>query len=430
MRQVPANSSSFCSIAPFFIIIILDAMSFGMVTPVLAPLVAQSTSSILGTGLSDLSRHIIYGLIQTSSFLCFMIGAPILGYLSDRLGRRKVLIYCLCGSFLGLCAYAYSFTTNNLLMLFVARIVVGLVSGNQAIAQSAIADISPRGASKAINIGLIAVAMTIGLVAGPLLGGVLSDPTVYAKFTNATPFYVGIVFSLFNLVILLLFLRETNTDLNPTHQLRYFWREFRALVFQVNIRWLILTFFLFELGWTLYFQSLALVLVQDFDLKNKSIGLFSSYIGLMLSLGLFYGVRVLVKRVSLQKIIMPSLVMGAISLLLGFVFNSLWLQFVIAIPVTLTVAFCYAILITLISDQTSKSQQGLMMGTTDCFIALAFTITSLLGAWLAVYNAVIPELIAALFWLAAIGIFFKAGKCSFLVRHSLGDDGSEAGERI
>ncbi|MSP52988.1 MAG: MFS transporter [Gammaproteobacteria bacterium] len=411
MRQVPLskdNYSSFRLIAPFFIIIILDAMSFGMVTPVLAPLVTQSTSSILGANLSDVSRHLIYGLIQTSSFLCFMIGAPILGYLSDRLGRRKVLIYCLCGSFLGLCAYAYSFETNNLLILFVARIVVGFVSGNQAIAQSAIADISPRGASKASNIGLIAVAMTIGLVAGPLLGGVLSDPTVYSKFTNATPFYVGIVFSLFNLAILLLFLRETNTDLNPTHKLRYFWREFRALISQLNIRWLILTFFLFELGWTLYFQSLALVLVQDFNLKNKSIGLFSSYVGLLLSLGLFYGVRVLVKHVTLQKIIMPSLVMGSVSLFLGFLLNSFWLQLIIAIPVCMTVAFCYAILITLISDKTSKTQQGLMMGTTDCFIALAFTITSLLGAWLAVYNAVIPELVAAVFWVGAMGLFVKA----------------------
>ena len=411
MRQVPLskdNISSFRLIAPFFIIIILDAMSFGMVTPVLAPLVTQSTNSILGAGLSDLSRHLIYGLIQTSSFLCFMIGAPILGYLSDRLGRRKVLIYCLCGSFLGLCAYAYSFETNNLLILFVARIIVGFVSGNQAIAQSAIADISPQGASKAGNIGLIAVAMTIGLVAGPFLGGVLSDPSVYSKFTNATPFYVGIVFSLFNLAILLLFLRETNTDLNPTHKLRYFWREFSALVSQINIRWLILTFFLFELGWTLYFQSLALVLVQDFDLKNKSIGLFASYVGLMLSLGLFYGVRLLVKRVTLQKIIMPSLIVGAVSLLLGFLFNNLWLQFIIAIPVTMTVAFCYAILITLISDRTAKIQQGLMMGTTDAFIALSFTITSLLGSWFAVYNAVIPELVAALFWLLAMGVFFKA----------------------
>lgn len=408
MRQVPATSlSSFRLIFPFFIIIILDAMSFGMVTPVLAPLVTQSTNSILGTGLNDFSRHIIYGLIQTSSFLCFMIGAPILGYVSDRLGRRKVLIYCLCGSFIGLCAYAYSFETNNLLILFVARIVVGFVSGNQAIAQSAIADISPRGASKASNIGLIAVAMTIGLVAGPLLGGLLSDPTVYSKFTNATPFYVGIIFSLFNLAILLLFLRETNTALNSTHKLRYFWREFRTLVSQANIRGLILTFFLFELGWTLYFQSLALLLVQEFDLKNKSIGLFSSYIGLLLSLGLFYGVRLLVKRVALQKIIMPSLIVGVVSLLLGFLFNSLCVQFIIAIPVTLTVAFCYAVLITLISDQTVKSKQGLMMGTTDCFIALAFTITSLLGAWLAVYNAFIPELVAATFWLFALAVFFN-----------------------
>lgn len=409
MRQVPehvSNFSSFRLIFPFFIIIILDSMSFGMVTPVLAPLVMHSTSSILGGNLTSLERHMIYGVIQTLSFICYMVGAPIIGYLSDYYGRRKVLIYCLIGSFMGLCAYAYSFLTNSLLILVFARIVVGFTSGNQAVAQSAIADVS-SGVEKARNIGVIAVAMTIGLVVGPLIGGVLSDPTVYYKFNNATPFYFGILIAVFNLVILFTYLRETNVHNAAQRSWKNLWHNFFGLLTQVQLRGLLLTFFLFELSWTLYFQSLALLLAQSFNFQNKGIGFFSSYVGLILSIGLFYGVRFIVKKLSLNQLIIPSLAMGAISLIVGFLFNSLGMQFFIAIPIALCVAFCYTTLITLISDRTPAEQQGLIMGITDCLIALAFTVTSLLASWLTYYSSALPELIAALFAILAISLFKK-----------------------
>jgi predicted MFS family arabinose efflux permease len=171
------------------------------------------------------------------------------------------------------------------------------------------------------------------------------------------------------------------------------------------LRLLLMTFLCFELAWSLYFQSLAILLVQNFQLDNKFIGLFCAYVGLVLSLSLFYGVKLVIHYFELANVILPCFVMGMIALLFGFYFNGLWVQMIIAIPVALMVGLCYATLVTLASDYAGKNKQGILMGATDSLLALAFTITAFLGGILTVTNALLPELVAAGFLLLA-GICF------------------------
>jgi MFS family permease len=292
MRQVPQP----LFIIPFFLIIIIDAMSFGIVTPVLASMV--NNSHFLGNTAVD--RHLVYGFLQAISPLCYMIGAPLLGYFSDHWGRKKILIYCVIGSFLGLAGYTLSFLFQSLTLLFIARIIVGVTSGSLAVAQAAIADIS-QGAQKARNIGVIAVAMTIGLVAGPLLGGVLSDNTVISWFNELTPFYVAIALTIASLFILLMILKS-NVVLISKEKLAFF-SELRNLVKIRRVCTIFIVFLFFELGWSLYYSSLALLLIQKFHLTNKVVGIFISGVGLFLSFFLIIGVRFFTTRFSLKAII-------------------------------------------------------------------------------------------------------------------------------
>ena len=399
MRQVPA----------FFLVIIIDAMSFGIVTPVLAPLVNQA--SLLGG--SDLYRHLMYGALQAMSPLCYMVGAPFLGYLSDRIGRKKILLYCILGSLLGLIGYATSFIFNSLIILFIARVIVGITSGSLAVAQAAIADASHHGADKAKNIGVIAVAMTIGLVAGPLLGGVFSDPTIISWFNNTTPFYVGIFLTVINLFFLLKVLKNDRPHLNPPLQAGEennkftFFHELFHLFKLPKLRAILMVFFVFELGWSLYYSSVALLLAQQFHFSNKMIGIFSSYIGLMLSIFLFWGVRAIVRKIPLKSIVMPSLILASVILIIGFLFDSMLLQWGIVLVIALSVALCYSILITLASDQLPSHEQGLLMGATDSLLSLTFAITGFLSGILAVSNALLPELIAGIFFMAAAFVFYR-----------------------
>ena len=407
MRQVPTiKTTSFKNIFPFFLVIVLDIMSINIIAPVLAPLVNNPTSVLFGHGASNVTRHVLYGLIMAIGPLCYAVGAPVLGYISDGAGRRKILLVCVLGSLLGMIAYIIGFLSNSVTTILIGKVITGFTSGSLAVAQSAIADVS-QGPAKAKNIGMIAVAMTVGLISGPLLGGVFSDPTVVSWFSNTTPFYVGIVLSVINLVILIFSLRETH-HMSPKS--RSIVKNFHRMLFKSNVHFIMLTFFVFELGWSLYYQSLALLLSQDFKVTNKVIGFFASYVGLLISVALIYGVRIVVSRFELVNIVKPSFVLGVVVLLLGYFFNHLLVQWLIAVPIAIMVAFCYSILITMGSDKVDSDMQGLFMGTSDSLLSIAFAISAFAGGVLAIKSAVLPELVAAGLFVIGFCLFPLARK--------------------
>lgn len=391
MRQVPNSKISFALIFPFFLVIVLDIMSINIIAPVLAPLVNNSENVLFGVAASSVTRHVWYGVLMAAGPLTYAFGAPILGYISDGIGRRRILLICVLGSLIGMVAYIFGFLATNIWIILLGKIITGFTSGSLAIAQSAIADVS-KGAAKAKNIGVIAVAMTIGLISGPLLGGILSDPTVISWFNNTTPFYAGIILSIINLIILFFTLRETHITKTDAKGI---FNELGILLFKKDIHFILLTYFVFELGWSLYYQSLALLLSQDFNVTNKTIGFFASYVGLVISLFLIYGVRIVVKHFKITDIIRPAFSLGIVALFTGFVFNSLVVQWLIALPISLMVALCYSILITMGSDKVGSNMQGLFMGMSDSLLSIAFAITGFLGGVLAIKDAALPELIAA-----------------------------------
>ena len=393
------RAASIRQITPFFIVIILDAVGFGIIAPLLAPLVAHASGGLWGAHSTSYLRHIIYGLILAAFPISFMIGAPILGTLSDYFGRKRVLFICLLGTLMGFICYALSFTFASIGLLLLA----GFTSGSQGVAQAAMADISLASSDKAINIGVIAVAMTLGLVLGPFIGGELSNSDLVAWFSLTTPFYFVILLSIFNLGLLKCCIKESrNVNAINLSQFKQQWQAFLNLFKIKQTFSFLLVFFIFELGWSLYYQLLALLFAEHFHYYAQAIGLFLTYVGIILSFGLLAVVRVVVAYFEFKKIISASLFFGFLSLIITFITPGLLWQYLLVIPVTFAVALIYTALITLVSNQVAKDKQGLLMGTTDGLLALAFAMTGFLAGWLAYFNLYLPFLVAGLFWLAAL----------------------------
>lgn len=400
------NNLSFRLVLPFFIVIIIDAIGLGIVAPLLAPLMTK-TSSVLGH--SAYMQHIVYGIILSIFPLSYMFGAPLLGALSDLWGRKKVLLICLIGALIGFAFYSLSFALPSISLLILARFIAGFTSGSQGVAQAAMADIS-HGRQKTINIGIIAVAMTLGLFAGPLLAGVLSNSHLISWFNLLTPFYFVILLGLLNLVLLIYQVDDQyQVKRTAAHLL-----SFKSLIRNKNLLLILTLFFLFELGWSLYFQSLALFLAQQFQFKAQAIGLFCTYVGLVLCAGLLWLVRFTAHYYRPQSIIFVALLIGSMTVGLLFWLKPLLFQYLLAIPITGVVAVVYSNLISLASDQIDEKNQGLLMGITDSILALAFAITGFLSSWLAYFSLPLPFLIAGLFWLLAL---LLARKKSFRANH-------------
>jgi DHA1 family tetracycline resistance protein-like MFS transporter len=165
-----------------FVTIFIDLVGFGIVIPVL-PLYAEKF------GASEFVVGILLAIYSAMQFLA----APLLGRLSDRVGRRPVLLFSLIGTSLGFLLMGFAHT---LWLLFVARIIDGITGGNISTAQAYIADVTPP-EERSRGMGLIGAAFGLGFIFGPALGGLLSSISPGAPFlfaaglaaANATALY-------------------------------------------------------------------------------------------------------------------------------------------------------------------------------------------------------------------------------------------------
>lgn len=163
------------AVAFVFITLVLDVLGIGLIIPITPRLV----ESLQLSGVADASKT--YGLLVALYSLMQFIGAPILGSLSDRFGRRPVILLSLLGSGLDYFLLAWAPTLG---WFYLGRIISGLTGANFAAATAYIADITPP-EKRAANFGLIGVAFGLGFILGPALGGLLGNIGLRMPFVVA-----------------------------------------------------------------------------------------------------------------------------------------------------------------------------------------------------------------------------------------------------
>jgi DHA1 family tetracycline resistance protein-like MFS transporter len=220
-----------------FLIVLLDVMGFGLIIPS-QPFLAKSfgasatTVTLIGT---------IYSLMQ------FII-APVWGNLSDRVGRRPILLCTIAMTFAGHATFA---AASSLAMLFIARGLAGTGAGNIATAQAVLADTNVA-SERSRAMALIGAAFGLGFIFGPAIGGIVFH------FDHRAPAAFGALLALVNFIFVALFLPETRNkkEHNPQHR--------RASLKE-----------LFTLGPQLpYLVSTTLLFITAFALMEQSVGLF------------------------------------------------------------------------------------------------------------------------------------------------------------
>jgi DHA1 family tetracycline resistance protein-like MFS transporter len=181
-----------------FFVIIFSSMGFGLVLP---PFVFVASN--LG------ASEMLAGFIVSSFAMGQFLATPLWGKLSDRYGRKPILILSMIGSTVAYLSMAWSDYAGSLWMLLGARFLTGLMAGNFAAATAYVADITPP-EKRAQGMGMVGGAVSIGFMAGPAIGGLLSGNTADSA-SLFMPSIAAAVMSVLTLFAILLFLKESRT---------------------------------------------------------------------------------------------------------------------------------------------------------------------------------------------------------------------------
>ena len=271
-------------LAFIFVTLLIDVMGVGLLIPILPKFVAELSGRGLSAGTRDYGLLLgLYGLMQFAF-------APLLGALSDRYGRRPVLLLAL--GFTGF-EYVIQALAPTLAWLYVGRILAGITGASFTTASAYIADVSPP-EKRAQNFGLVGAAFGVGFIIGPALGGLLG---VYG---SRVPFWAAAGLSGLNLIYGLLVLPES---LKPENRRAFAWREANPFgVFQVLGHSPVIK----GMAWSLLASNLALQSLQStwVPMMTFRFGWGTQENGLSLAA---FGIASLLFQVGLSRFLLPRL---------------------------------------------------------------------------------------------------------------------------
>jgi DHA1 family tetracycline resistance protein-like MFS transporter len=329
-----------------FAIVFVDLLGFSILIP-LIPFYAKEFQA------SDT----VIGLLVASYAAAQLVGAPLLGRLSDKYGRRPVLLISILGTIAGFIMLIFA---NSLELLFLSRIVDGLTGGNISVAQAYITDITDE-KNRAKGLGLIGAAFGLGFIVGPALGGLLS--TIGANFSGflaweyALPALAATVLASFNWLAVYFWLPESLTKeqmaeaaANPQKN-AFSWHALQVAFARPLVGPLLKTRFFFSLAFAMFQTVFALYALDRFGFGAAETAYVLTYVGIIIAVVQGGLIGRLTARFDEGNLLFVSVIMMSGSLLIWAVAPTIWVLLLIMIPL----AFSGGVFNTVINSQLTKS---------------------------------------------------------------------------
>ncbi len=349
-----------------FLTVFIDMVGFGIIIPVL-PLYAE------GFHASPVAIGWLTGIYSGMQ----IIFTPVLGKLSDRFGRRPVLMLSLAGTALG---FVLMGLAHSLLLLFVARIISGITGGNISIPQAYIADVTtPETRSKWM--GMIGAAFGLGFTFGPMLGGVMS------RVSYSAPFFVAALLAAGNVILLYFILPES---LPKEHRAKAHEDASLFEVFRHGTGWLfgtvVATYFFLVAGFTIMTTFFALFTERRFGYDAHANGYLFGFIGIVTVIVQGGLIGRLVRIFGERALARAGLFVTALSLALLPVCSNLTWLLVACLGLSLGSGFASPPLNGLASQLVDQSWQGRALGVLQSAGSTARLLGPLLGGWLLMFD--------------------------------------------
>ncbi len=387
-----------------------DGLGWGIVLVIFAPLLFDTSAQMLPSDLSTGTRNLILSCLIASYAITQFFSVPIIGSLSDHFGRKKVLLWTIFGAMVSFTLSAIAIMIHSITLLFTARLLAGLFSGNSGTAQASIADLSTE-STKAKNLSLTGIVGGLSWIIGPPIGGLLATPKWGSWFNFSTPFWFTAILFISNLIWVAKGYTETYEKKG-----KHDWKqEIKDLMKLSKIPkmagWLWVTG-LFYFGWFLFILYFPTLFVLQFQFSQDTIGLFSGYIAIFWMIASTILNRYLAERFNTEKMLLYMLAILGITFLIGTWTGDItaWL---ISFPI---LSFCasigWVLAMTLTSNLAGSENQGKIFGITQSLMSLAILIAPLCSGFAANYNIKLPLYLGGFCFLAiyffALGLHAKS----------------------
>ena len=393
-----------------FLVVFVDMLGFGLILPLL-PYYAETFGA----------TPIMIGLIVASYAAASLIGAPLMGRLSDRYGRRPILLLSVAGTFIGYLLlgfaqpigtyFAHLFSSQNvnafiIAVLFASRMLDGFTGGNITVAQAYISDVTDE-KNRGRGLGVIGSAFGLGFIIGPAVGGLLS------RWGYNVPAFAAAGFAFINLISIFFFLPESLTIERRDAMMKQdrppiTLNALIAALRRPKVGPLLTVRFFVMMGFALFQAIFALFALDKLNLNSQATGLVLAFIGFYSVLVQGVGIGFLTKRFSDNKIIITALWM----MFLGFIGWSLTPNLPVMLLVILPLSgggwISNTMIISGITKTVAREEIGGMLGFSTSLESMTRVISPIVGGILfAKVGMGAPAIFAAIMVLLGIGLAYQ-----------------------
>ena len=354
-------------LALLFAFVFVDVLGFSLILPLL-PYYAETFAA----------TPTIVGLLLGANAATQFIGAPIIGRLSDRYGRRPLLILSIAGT---VASFVMLGLANSLGMLFASRILDGLLGGNTSLAQAYITDVTDA-KNRARGLGLIGAAFGLGFIFGPALGGALSAGGNYSL-----PAFVAAGLSALNLLGVLIWLPESLPPERRAEMARHPRTAFTARALWEGLHrpcvgpLLQVTFF-YGLAFSTFQTIFTLFAEKRLNLDSRAVGYVFAYVGLLIVAIQGGGMGLLTKRFSEKQLIFGGTILLTFSLLAWALTPTLWLLLVVLAPLALASGVLRVSISSALTKSVYPEEVGGTLGMSASLESLTRIVSPIVGGFL------------------------------------------------